>query len=69
MNQEWTCGISRLVRPVEYHVDPLDKTGVLVLWDYGADLPVVFRTPGLEISIVSGPLGNDRRSMWAARRI
>ncbi|HWM69762.1 MAG TPA: class I SAM-dependent methyltransferase [Steroidobacteraceae bacterium] len=52
----------------EYHADPLDPAGILVYWDYGPDLPSVLPTPGLELRIVAGPEGRDRRIVWEARK-
>lgn len=61
--------IIHLVNPPEYHLDPLDRAGVLAYWDYGPDLPEVFRVPGLEIVPVLGPEGRSGRVVWAARKL
>jgi SAM-dependent methyltransferase len=60
--------ITHLVEP-EYHLDPLDRSGVLVFWDYGPDMPGQFATPGLEIRAVAGPEGRSGRVVWAARKL
>jgi SAM-dependent methyltransferase len=62
-------GIVHLVNPPEYHLDPLDKLGVLAYWDYGPDLPDRFPTPGLDILVVLGPEGLSGRVVWAARKL
>jgi len=58
-----------LVEPPEYHWDPLDSAGILVYWDYGADFPAIFATPGLQFTIVQGPEGVSGRTVWEARKI
>jgi SAM-dependent methyltransferase len=52
----------------EYHSDPLDPAGILVYWDYGPDLASVMPTPGLQLRIIAGPEGRDRRIVWEARK-
>lgn len=57
-----------LVPPPEYHLDPLDRAGILVFWDYGPDLQEVFGNTGLKFQIVAGPEGTDERIVWVARK-
>jgi SAM-dependent methyltransferase len=58
-----------LVNPPEYHLDPLDDSGILVYWEYGPDLATAFSIPGLAFNVVRGPEGTSRRIVWEARRI
>lgn len=60
-------GIRYLETP-EYHRDPLSPQGILAFWDVGPDLPEVISSPGLEIKVVRGPVGNDGRTVWIAER-
>lgn len=55
--------VHHLMKP-DYHSDPLDPRGILAFWDYGVDAIELFRSPGLEVSIVKGPEGKDRRIVW-----
>jgi len=57
-----------LVPPPEYHLDPLDRAGVPVFWDYGPDLQEVFGSTGLKFHVVAGPEGADERIVWVARK-
>jgi SAM-dependent methyltransferase len=54
--------------PPEYHLDPLNPQGILAFWDVGPDLPRVFSSPFLDISIVRGPEGSEGRVVWMAER-
>ncbi len=53
---------------LQYHTDPLDPKGILAFWDFGADAIDIFATEGLEISIISGPKGKDKRIVWKAKK-
>jgi SAM-dependent methyltransferase len=57
-----------LVLPPEYHGDPLGKNGILAYWHLGPDFPQHIDTAGLELSVVKGPEGFDKRIIWQARR-
>jgi SAM-dependent methyltransferase len=59
--------VRHLLEP-EYHLDPLSPHGILAFWNIGLDLPKYFKAPNLEIRVVDGPLGPDRRIVWAATR-
>ncbi|MGC2047296.1 MAG: class I SAM-dependent methyltransferase [Gallionella sp.] len=52
----------------EYHSDPLNLSGILTFWDIGPDAPHYFSLPDLELSIVRGPEGKDRRVVWKAQK-
>lgn len=52
----------------DYHRDPLNPNGILAYWDFGTDAIELFSESGLEISIVDGPKGKDRRLVWMARK-
>jgi SAM-dependent methyltransferase len=60
--------IVHLVHPPEYHLDPLDRAGVLAFWQYGPDLPDRFATDGLEFRVALGPEGANGRVVWEARK-
>ena len=60
-------GIFYLEAP-EYHRDPLAPQGILAFWDVGPDLPEVISSPGLEIKVARGPVGDDGRIVWVAER-
>jgi len=52
----------------EYHSDPLNIAGILTFWDIGPDASQYFSLPDLELSIVRGPEGKDRRVVWMAEK-
>jgi len=52
----------------EYHRDPLSAQGILAFWDMGPDLSEVFGSDSLRFSIVRGPVGVDKRTVWMAQR-
>lgn len=56
------------IQPPEYHCDPLCPRGILTFWDIGPDLPKVVSPDGLEIRIVVGPVGEEGRLVWMAKR-
>ena len=56
------------LEPPEYHRDPLSPQGILAFWDMGPDLGDVFCSDSFHFSIVRGPVGADRRTVWMARR-
>jgi SAM-dependent methyltransferase len=56
------------ILPPEYHSDPLDPAGVLTFWDVGPDLAEKLSGTGLQIQVVLGPEGHDRRIVWEARK-
>ncbi len=45
----------------EYHYDPLDKNGCLVYWTFGTDIGDYFVDKNYKISVVKGPIGQDKR--------
>lgn len=53
----------------EYHLDPLDASGVLAFWSLGPDLPKRFATAGLSVRVALGPQGSSHRIVWEARRL
>ncbi len=57
--------IYHLLEP-EYHLDPLNASGVLAFWDVGPDLGKCVSVPNLEITMLLGPIGPDKRIVWAA---
>ena len=57
-----------LLEAPEYHRDPLAPQGILAFWDVGPDLPEVISSPGLEIKVARGPIGDDGRMVWVAER-
>src|SRR4029077_14876751 len=54
--------------PPEYHRDPLSPQGILAYWDMGPDLGEMFGSDSLRFSVVRGPVGADRRTVWMAQR-
>lgn len=50
----------------DYHSDPLNPKGILAFWDFATDAAKLFSSPGLDVSIVSGPEGKDQRLVWKA---
>jgi SAM-dependent methyltransferase len=52
----------------EYHLDPLDQSGILVYWDFGLDAVELFKAGGLDLRIVDGPRGIDNRLLWKAEK-
>jgi SAM-dependent methyltransferase len=56
------------LEPPEYHRDPLSARGILAFWDMGPDLGEVFGSDSLRFSIVRGPVGADKRTVWMAQR-
>jgi SAM-dependent methyltransferase len=60
--------VQHLVVPPEYHGDPLGRNGILAYWHLGRDFPKYIDTAGLELSIVKGPEGVDKRIIWRAKR-
>src|SRR6266700_4181974 len=52
----------------EYHRDPLSPQGILAFWDIGPDLGKVFGSDSLRFSVVRGPVGADKRTVWVAER-
>jgi SAM-dependent methyltransferase len=56
------------LEPPEYHRDPLSARGILAFWDMGPDLGDVFGSDSLRFSVVRGPIGADRRTVWMAQR-
>lgn len=59
--------VKHLAEP-EYHSDPLNPAGILAFWDIGPDASQYFSLPDLELSIVRGPEGKDRRVVWKAQK-
>jgi SAM-dependent methyltransferase len=59
--------IKHLMEP-DYHSDPLNPQGILAFWDYGPDAANIFAASGLEVSVVAGPTGLDRRVLWKATK-
>jgi SAM-dependent methyltransferase len=56
------------LEPPEYHRDPLSPQGILAYWDMGPDLGEVFGSESLLLSVVRGPVGADKRTVWMAQR-
>jgi len=56
------------LEPPEYHRDPLSAQGILAFWDMGPDLGDVFGSDLLQFSVVRGPIGADKRTVWMAQR-
>jgi SAM-dependent methyltransferase len=54
--------------PPEYHRDPLSPEGILAYWDMGPDLGEMFSSDSLRFSVVRGPVGADKRTVWMAQR-
>jgi SAM-dependent methyltransferase len=52
----------------EYHRDPLSPQGILAYWDVGPDLGEMFGSDLLRFSVVRGPIGADKRTVWMAQR-
>jgi SAM-dependent methyltransferase len=52
----------------EYHCDPLCSKGILAFWDLGPDLDEKFGSDSLRFSVVRGPTGPDKRTVWMAQR-
>ncbi|MFZ1006126.1 MAG: class I SAM-dependent methyltransferase [Candidatus Sulfotelmatobacter sp.] len=57
------------IEPPEYHLDPLSREGILAFWDIGPDLSTALSTPGLDLKIVRGPVGESGRVVWLAERL
>jgi SAM-dependent methyltransferase len=57
------------LEPPEYHRDPLSARGILAFWDIGPDLAEVFGSHSLRFSVVRGPIGADKRTVWMAQRL
>lgn len=64
----WTNGQLQYLEEPEYHSDPLNQQGILAAWDIGPDWPAHIRTSGIDLEICRGPVGPDRRVVWAASR-
>jgi SAM-dependent methyltransferase len=56
------------LEPPEFHRDPLSPQGILAFWDMGPDLGEVFGSDSLRFSVVRGPIGADKRTVWMAER-
>jgi SAM-dependent methyltransferase len=56
------------LEPPEYHRDPLSPQGILAYWDMGPDLAEVFGSESFLFTVVRGPVGADRRTVWMAQR-
>ncbi len=52
----------------DYHSDPLNPEGILAFWDFGPDAGALFSSSGLDVSIIAGPEGKDKRVVWKAVR-
>lgn len=51
----------------EYHSDPLNPAGgILAFWHFAEDAAELFAKPGLDVDIVAGPCGKDKRILWRA---
>jgi|HubBroStandDraft_1064217.scaffolds.fasta_scaffold247573_1 SAM-dependent methyltransferase len=61
-------GKIEFLEKAEYHSDPLNRDGILAFWDFGPDAGDLFSSPGLNVSIVSGPAGKDQRVVWKAAK-
>jgi SAM-dependent methyltransferase len=59
-------GQVKLLTEPDYHSDPLNPEGILAFWDFGPDAAELFSSSGLDVSIVAGPEGKDRRVVWKA---
>lgn len=57
------------LEPPEYHRDPLSPEGILAFWDLGPDLGDLFGSEELRFSVVRGPIGADKRTVWMAERL
>jgi SAM-dependent methyltransferase len=59
----------QLVKPAEYHSDPLDPKGILAYWHFGPDLQHQFGSVGLVFDRVRMEDGRDRHMyIWEARK-
>lgn len=56
------------LEPPDYHLDPLNPKGILAFWDIGPDLAGVIPSPGLNVRIARGPVGDLGRVVWIAER-
>ena len=56
------------LEPPEFHRDPLSPLGILAFWDMGPDLGQIFGSDSLRFSVVRGPIGADKRTVWMAER-
>ena len=56
------------LEPPDYHLDPLNPQGILAFWDIGPDLPDAIPSPGLNVRIIKGPVGDLGRVVWIAER-
>jgi SAM-dependent methyltransferase len=61
-------GEIRFLEEPDYHSDPLNPEGILAFWDFGTDAAELFSSPGLDVSVVSGPHGKDQRIVWKASK-
>jgi SAM-dependent methyltransferase len=66
---EWLNGKLEHYSIPEYHYDPLDKNGCLVYWTFGSDISDYFKGDNYNISIIEGPLGHDKRFLFALKKI
>ncbi|HET7213197.1 MAG TPA: class I SAM-dependent methyltransferase [Terriglobia bacterium] len=64
----WGDGQYVYLEEPEYHLDPLNRRGILAAWDVGPDLPQHVSAAGLTLKICRGPVGPDRRVVWMAEK-
>jgi SAM-dependent methyltransferase len=65
---EWVNGNLVHFSVPEYHYDPLDKNGCLVYWSFGSDISEFFKDNNFTISIIKGPIGQDKRYLFALKK-
>lgn len=62
-------GMIKHLLPPEYHSDPLNPEGILAFWNFGFDLPELFKLDGVNIIKVIGPEGKDGRVVWGIEKV
>lgn len=57
------------ILPPEYHLDPLDKDGILAFWNIGSDITKKINiNKSLKFTVLAGPQGNDNRIVWGCTK-